>query len=307
MAQAEHPYAESWTHLNYRIIECQSCGFKHIDPIPAQAEVERFYREEYHVAVKKFPYDRITPESIAYHEEWLKSYPPYRETYAKVMELKKTDSLKMIDIGCGNNILIRFFQNQGWRTIAVEPSAAARDYLQKYGLEVVAGTAESIATIGLGDCSFVNLQFVLEHLRNPLEVLRKMYDLLEPGGIIRVCVPNDFSPGQMAYCEHFNEQLRWVCLPDHINYFTFDSLSALLAKAGFQEVYRTANFPLEFLLLGGVNYYAGPEEQQKVNPFVTNFEAAFSATGRSDRLQQFYEHLAQLGFGRSIFMYAIKE
>lgn len=89
----------------------------------------------------------------------------------------------------------------------------------------------------------------------------------------------------MAYLEHFKEAPHWVCLPDHVNYFSFDSLSGLLGRAGFREVYRTTNFPLEFLLLGGINYYAGEAERAKVGPLVRSFEASLRQTGRAELLR----------------------
>lgn len=307
MYQAEHYYERSWVYQDYRIIQCETCGYNHIDPIPTQEEIEQFYRDNYHETVKKFPYEQITAEIIAQHQEWLKSNRLYIEAYEKVMDLKKTVSLKMIDLGCGNNLLVKFFQNYGWQVTAIEPSPSARKYLQKFGVEALDGTAETVDSLSLGNLSFVNIDFVLEHLRNPGEALRKVYGLMETGGVLRVSVPNDFSEGQLAYKEKFKVDPRWVCLPDHINYFTFDSLHNLLAKAGFKEVYRTTVFPLEFLLMGGINYYASDEEHKKVHPFVTNFEASFTETGRGELLKKLYENLAQLGFGRSIYMYAIKE
>ena len=305
--QTEHQYDAFWEVQGIKVIDCRTCGFKHIDPIPTSEEITKFYIEKYYREIKPFPYEKINEAHVEWRTKFILNYLPYQEVYQKVAELKQTTTLRMLDIGCGNTLLAKYFENQGWTGVIVEPNQDACDYLKKFDLKVFSKTVEEIDSLNLDGFSFINLEFVLEHIRDPYSVLQKLYGLLLPGGIIRVCVPNDFSQGQMAYQENYQEKLRWVCLPDHINYLNFESLGKLIQKTVFKEVYLTTNFPLEFLLMAGMNYYASAEEKGKVHPFITNFENSFIRTGRRDCLKQFYENLAQLGFGRSIFMYAIKE
>ena len=96
----------------------------------------------------------------------------------------------------------------------------------------------------------------------------------------------------MAYAEYYQETYRWVYLPDHINYFTFDSLSRLLAARDSGKS-TDRNFPLSFSA-AGLNYYAD-EEARKVGPLVTGFENSFKKTGRATLLKKYYETLARLG------------
>ena len=306
-SEIEHQYDTFWEEQGLKVIDCQTCGFKHIYPIPTPAEIVEFYIKRYYRDIKPFPYEKVNEAFIEKRNRFIKDYRPYEEIYQKVIELKQTESVRMLDVGCGNTLLAKYFENQGWTGVIVEPNQDAGEYLKKFGLNVFNKTVEEVDSLDLGGFSFINLEFVLEHIREPYSVLQKLSKLLEPGGIIRVCVPNDFSQGQMAYQEHYREKLRWVCLPDHINYFNFESLGKLLQKTGFTEVYRITNFPLEFLLMAGINYYADATDKGKVHPFISNFENSLIRTGRGQYLKQLYENLAQLGFGRSIFMYAIKE
>jgi SAM-dependent methyltransferase len=302
-----HRYERSWECDGYTIIECRDCGFKHIEPLPEAANIADFYHHTYHRRVKPFPYDRITAEDVARRLTYLERNPQYISIYHQVMELAGNNKAgAMIDIGCGNSLLGKFFQNRGWNVVGIEPGKAAAAYLRKFGLKIAEVLVEDIDQLGLNDVSFINMQFVLEHIYNPRDVLSKLSKLVKTGGMIRICVPNDFSEGQLAYAESNQVEMRWVSLPDHLNYFSFDSLSRLLRKNRFQEVYRTTNFPLEFLLLGGDDYYHHDEVRFKVGPFVGNFEGAFIRTGRKAVLDRFYENLARQGWGRSIFMYAVK-
>jgi SAM-dependent methyltransferase len=303
----DHCYNTFWEVNGYKIIECRDCGYKHLDPIPDADTVMQFYQNKYHVHVKSFDYAAITDEIIARRLKHIGKNRFFIDVYNKVVELLgESPGRRMIDIGCGHNLLAKYFQNNDWTVYGLEPGKETANYLRRFGLEIVEAFVENIDSLSLGDFAFINLQFVLEHTCNPVEVLQKLYAKLQPGGILRVCVPNDFSAGQLAYAESNQAEMKWVCLPDHLNYFTFDSLSRLLNKAGFQEVYRTTNFPLEFLLLGGNDYYHNEESRLKVGPFVGNFEGAFIRTGRKAVLDRFYENLAKQGLGRSIFMYGVK-
>lgn len=305
---SEHIYERYWVEQGHRIIDCLTCGFIHIDPIPTREALQQFYREKYYQSVKPFPYSKINEETVQKITERIVNDLTFSTIYDQVTRFNQTGITRMLDIGCGNNLLSKYFQLQGWNVCAVEPNKEAEAYLRKFGLNVLGCIAEDLVyTEDKEQFSFVNIQFVLEHIREPINLLNQFYKFLVPGGLIRVCVPNDFSEGQMAYQQYHNEKLRWVCLPDHINYFSFESLKGLLDKCGFREIYRTTNFPLEFLLAAGMNYYTNQEEQAKIRPFVTNFENSLLKTGREELLKQLYENLAQLGFGRSIFMYAIKE
>ena len=305
--EKEHVYIDYWQVGEKQVINCQTCGFNHIYPFPDREELETFYREEYHQKVKAFPYEKMTGEAVQNKLAEVGKNRRFQEIYEDVARLKQAEGRRMLDVGCGNNLLARFFLDKGWTVYALEPNRAAAEYLRKFNLQVFETSAEKMETCGIKDVTFVNMSFVLEHIYEPYRVLSSLHKIMAPGGLLRVCVPNDFSEGQMAYAEYYQETYRWVYLPDHINYFTFDSLSRLLARTGFREVYRTTNFPLEFLLAAGLNYYADEEARKKVGPLVAGFENSFKKTGRATLLKKYYETLARLGLGRSIFMYAVKE
>lgn len=310
-----HSFERSWEHGGRIVIDCKECGFKHLYPFPSPEEVETFYNSRYYEEVKPFDYDSVTPEKVDKTLRALKNNKKYRKIFRKLTELRLIlkeefpelpEKGHMIDIGCGNQLLAKFFQLHGWSGHAVELSDQACRYLQKFGVDVHQVSADEADLLPVTDLSFVNVQFVMEHMRDPSRFLSAACRSMHPGGLIRILVPNDFSAGQMAYRDYYQESCHWVFYPDHINYFSFDSLSALLSRHGFREVYRTATFPLEFLLLGGINYYGNKEFQQQVGPFVRNFEQAFIQTSREGELDRLYEKLAEIGMGRAIEMYAVK-
>lgn len=303
----EHKYEKYWEHNGCKVIECQSCGFRHVYPIPEEG-LRGYYDEKYYSEVKPFDYGAVSSASVRERAEAVHRDAGYKAIYDKVAELKLTSETGMLDIGCGNDLLALYFKYSGWQQASViEPNVMAAGYLEQFGLSVINDYFENIPPDKLKGTSFINLQFVLEHLKDPVALLNKTYEMLVPGGIIRICVPNDFSEGQLAFKDYYNEAYRWIALPDHINYFDFESLSGLLSRTGFTELYRTTSFPLEFLLMGGMNYYLDKKYKDQVGPFVYNFESSFRKTGREQLLNRFYEELSKLGMGRSIYMYAMKK
>lgn len=308
-----HDFHDSWDINQAKIIDCKICGFKHLHPIPSWDELNNYYSEKYYREHQKhapFDYSVVNDEYIKNTLSSIDQRKEYSEIFDKVHRYRGSNENKMIDIGCGHNLLIKFFSNRGWHSYAIELSNDASKYLQKFGATVLNIPVEQAIdhlSNEIGKIGFINAQFILEHLQDPYKFLFDCHNLLADGGVIRIAVPNDFSEGQLAYRERYNEGVNWAMIPDHINYFNYDSLTKLLNKIGFKEVYRTTTFPLEFLLMAGINYYSNPEDQAKVNPFVTNFETTLYETGRKHILDSIYENLANLGLGRSIIMYAVKE
>ena len=62
--------------------------------------------------------------------------------------------------------------------------------------------------------------------------------ILNPDGREVEACGNDFSPGQLAWLSTTGAEPHWISYPDHVNYFDFDSLKRLLARAGLFEVSR---------------------------------------------------------------------
>ncbi|MBB6632566.1 class I SAM-dependent methyltransferase [Cohnella thailandensis] len=309
MSRVKHEYVRYWENEGTLVIDCKTCGFIHVDPIPTRSDLNSYYSSKYYSEVKPFKYEDVDEAFVVQKLEEVSSNGSYKGIFQRVNRLlpaEKSTPLKMLDIGCGNDLLSKYYINHHWNTSVIEPNSDAAEYLRKFGITVHQQFAEELGSLRLDNLSFVNIQFVLEHIADPTELLRQVYEAMAPGGVLRICVPNDFSVGQLAYQEYYEEKFHWIVRPDHINYFSFTTLSGLLRKCGFEEKYRTTNFPLEFFLLGGHNYYSNEVDKKMVNPFVRQFQHAFIKTGRWDKLAKLYESLAAIEMGRSIFMFAVK-
>ncbi|HYV38222.1 MAG TPA: class I SAM-dependent methyltransferase, partial [Gemmataceae bacterium] len=96
------------------------------------------------------------------------------------------------------------------------------------GLSALAG---SLPHAELGDESFdvITMRHSLEHVHQPLEVLRSAHRLLAPDGQLIIAAPNiDSLPFKW-----FGRNWRGLDLPRHLTHFTPDTLQLMLGRAGF--------------------------------------------------------------------------
>jgi hypothetical protein len=147
---------------------------------------------------------------------------------------------------------------------------------------------------------------VLEHVPDPVAILKAAMGLLDSGGILCAGVPNDFSPFQIAARSAVNAGDWWVAPPHHLNYFDFDSLDALLTQLGLKVAERTTSFPMEAFAMMGENYTSDPALGRACHNKRKKFDFAFEAAGLKETRRDFYRALAKLGIGREAVVIAVK-
>ena len=97
-----------------------------------------------------------------------------------------------LDIGCGKGAFLRAFHRlrPGWRCAGVEPSteeaALAR---RETPFEIHEGMFGDVP-LGRGRFDLVTIMHVLEHVSRPSAVVQQIRDILAPGGLLFVEVPN---------------------------------------------------------------------------------------------------------------------
>ena len=136
---------------------------------------------------------------------------------------------KLLDIGAGTGFFIKHMQDGGWQTLGLEPDMAAREraaLLNKVNL-----SAPEIID-GLPPESFhvITMWHVLEHVHNLHHDVRRLKELLKPGGRIFIAVPNYLSYDAAVY------QGGWAAYdaPRHLYHFSPESVKQLLAQHGLQ-------------------------------------------------------------------------
>lgn len=147
-----------------------------------------------------------------------------------VMHLKATPGGRLVDVGCGNGTLIERLKNLGWRVEGVELDGLAAQVARRRNLEVYYGTLEAR---NYPDESFdaVTISHVIEHVYDPLQLLRECHRILKPQGRLIVATPNLSSWGHKYF------KAAWLGLdpPRHLQVFTSSLLVLLAKRAGFHR------------------------------------------------------------------------
>jgi SAM-dependent methyltransferase len=138
----------------------------------------------------------------------------------------------LLDIGCGQGDFIHEASISSWKAFGIEFSPAAVSLCQRRGLQVVQGsTGPSLSsTTQCRTFDVVTAFEVLEHLRDPGDLLNDASMLLDSGGLLYLTTPN-FN----AFLRHLErDRFSPVSYPDHLCFFTPASLRILAARHGFR-------------------------------------------------------------------------
>lgn len=288
----------------YKIKKDQKHGFYRADPIPTKDEVNRYYLEEFYAQNDS----RLNNSSLEVQLEEEEFYTSKYENYATIIEnvLKGLEKKSLFDIGCGFAQSLLFFRDvKKMEVSGIEPSLEGVKYAKDNNLDVVQGNIESSWENNTKKFDVITLLNVLEHLRNPEEVLKAIREnLLKNEGVLLIDVPNDFNDFQTIASDEYNLNQWWFYPPRHINYFNSETLSNLLNECGYDIVHVEASFPLDlFLLLGDV--YVGNNSLGKIcHEKRVKFEQLMRKHGKKDKLSKFYKSLAELQLGRDVVILA---
>jgi len=271
-----------------RVGFCETCGFYHADPYPPAEVLARYYST----------YEMPTPQANL------------AET-ARLLARNITPDDVVVDIGCGDGGFLQEMHKLGFRKLVGFDQSPALDRAKVLGFgsfyrASVWEFLDQAEREGGTEVDAVVMVNVLEHVSEPLAILRRVHGILPDGGVVCVTVPNDFSSLQRAFLKVRGHLPWFVCLPDHLNYFDFDTLAAALEKSRFTVQDRAALYPLELFLLQDLDYIKDPALGPVAHQRRVMFEENMKAAGMTDVLDHFYRTLAAGGYGRDAMMVARK-
>lgn len=285
------------TKNGFDVIDCVTCGFKHLIPLPSSQDLDKIYRNEY--------YSREKPLYLERHREDLDWWDlVYAERYAVFEKELESSRRRILDVGSGPGFFLKHGKERGWETFGIEPSLQAVAHSTALGLDVMHEflTPETAKALGLFDVIYLNQ--VLEHIPDPAGLLQLIKQMLTPGGLICLVVPNDYSPFQLALTNACGFEPWWVAAPHHINYFDFESLNRLVVKTGFEILMTDTTFPIDMFLLMGENYILDDANGRRCHGMRKNFEFNLEKAGLAELKQKLYRAMAKLGIGREVVTYA---
>ena len=166
-------------------------------------------------------------------DEIPESDPGDRRRYHHILALLRrrlAAESKVIEVGSGFGSL-GVLLSPHFNYLGVEPAHGIASYAAARGISV----REQLfsAAPEFKDARAVIFDNVLEHVADPLGLLRTAHACLVPGGLVVVIVPNRWDMRQLI--PRWRDANHWIP-PDHINYFTKRHLTRALRASGFSSV-----------------------------------------------------------------------
>lgn len=157
---------------------------------------------------------------------------------------------RVLDIGCARGHLLGELAIQGWKGMGIDTDAADVATCIARGLVAVELDITTGLPASLGSFDLVVLADVLEHLPDPLRVLRSVHSLLNPGARIVLSVPNvaHVSVRAQLLFGRFRYSTRGILDCTHLRFFTRRTVIELLTDSNFRIHQTTASAaPLELI------------------------------------------------------------
>ena len=137
----------------------------------------------------------------------------------------------LLDVGCGDGAFLALARTCGWDVVGIDPDPKAAANAAKQGLSVYVGGVEYFH--GKSEIfDVITLNHVIEHVHDPIGVLKTCFELLKPGGQIWLETPNVKCLGHTR----FQKNWRGLEVPRHLVIFNRHSLKQALYYAGFREM-----------------------------------------------------------------------
>jgi len=214
---------------------CPACGSEELGPGPAAHPSPELFRTCVRCGLasavcREDPGSEWYQQSGLYPEGELMHHLDWRER--RFFEhLQPRAGGRLLDLGCGDGRFLAHARERGWRVQGLDASpVAARRAMDERGVQVqVHDLSGGALPAEAGSLEAVTAFELIEHLGDPLQLLRGARGLLQPGGKLVVTVPRlDRRPAL------FHPAVDSP--PHHMTLWTESALRSVLRGAGFDQV-----------------------------------------------------------------------
>jgi methionine biosynthesis protein MetW len=148
------------------------------------------------------------------------------------------DGSRVLDVGCASGYVAALLVERGCTVVGFERDRASAAAARARGLDVVVGDFDSAgdrAAMPRG-FDYVLLGDVLEHLADPWSALRSVHELLAPGGVAVVSIPNVAAwPVRLGLLRgRFEYEDSGLLDRTHLRFFTRATAHELVRRTGFE-------------------------------------------------------------------------
>jgi 2-polyprenyl-3-methyl-5-hydroxy-6-metoxy-1,4-benzoquinol methylase len=209
-------HAHLYAIRNCTILRCAACGLGRTEA--PSFDPERYYTDDY-----------FTGQHADGYADYRGAEAVLRREFARTVEFIRARRAggRLLEVGCAYGFFLQeakpFFEVAG-----IELAADAAVHARGAGLHVLTGVADEATLAGLGSFDVIVMLDVIEHLPDPLDLLRLLGRHLAPGGIV-VITTGDFAS---LVARLLGKHWRLMTPPQHLWFFTPESLSRMARAAG---------------------------------------------------------------------------
>lgn len=221
------------TDRTFEIYKCCNCGLEMIYPTPNKNEISSFYPKNYYsynindegffqkirIRIINIWYGNTIKKDIFYFFALLLN------NFLEGLPRELVGNNNFLDIGCGNGNNLKILSKFGWNCYGFEFSD-----IEKREENIF--YAESFCNIKIDDIKFdyIRLWHVLEHIPNPVDVIKKISELMSEKSELAIGIPNTNS----IYAKLFGKYWYNRDIPRHLINYNIDNLKILLDGAGLR-------------------------------------------------------------------------
>lgn len=236
IGELEKTFPKQTELTQYKLTYCACRELIFQSPAPSQRDYDLMYKETY-----QFKGIYRDAEFAQGASTWFTNtlYKILTETHGEGITFS---GLKLLEIGSGLAWMCQAAKSldPGFMTLAQDISAEAADECPWADRYLVADVADP-AIDSLAPFDVISMTHVIEHLLDPVSMLRRLSSLLSPTGIIFVTAPH--RPTGWSASSDISDwrEYSYNHVPAHIQYFSEGSFSRAVRRAGLSVARFTAS------------------------------------------------------------------
>ena len=149
----------------------------------------------------------------------------------------ENSEVTLLDVGCGRGDFLVRSQYCGYLATGIDFDPETIDIANKRGMKAKVSEIQDLPEDVKYDV--ISLSHVIEHVKDPIAMLREIHLRLKVGGYFYIATPNFNSAGR----ETFGKYWRGCDVPRHFHFFNMEQLESILKDVGFSRVERAYDLP----------------------------------------------------------------
>jgi SAM-dependent methyltransferase len=226
--RVQDPDLAAYSGAEASLLRCTTCGFAQPAKMPA---LPRYFDRLYD---QRWSDEWIRGEFASVDKDLI-----FDTILARLGSRLPAERRRLLDVGAHAGRFIARARRAGWAAEGLELNPRTAAFAAQHSGGRIRRL--NVHDLDLEDAGYdaVTITDVLEHIPEPVPVLKKIHDLLAPGGIVAVKVPS--GPAQLVK-ETWRGRLRLGYRPTladnlvHVSHFSPASLRVALERGGFTAI-----------------------------------------------------------------------